>query len=90
LIEEVDGGRKPSKNIKVGSVEATIDGNKVIFDVDLFNPNGNLFKHRAEVKYNGDNNITTHPGDFAGALNSRGLYTGVRCKKNDRKKKDVK
>lgn len=79
------GFRSPG-SVKVGSIEATFEGGGVVaFDVDLYNPKNKfglgsiLGGHGREVRYNSRNNTTTHPGDVARQLASRGVNSGVRC-----------
>lgn len=79
-ILDFPAGRRSPDYIKEGSVEATITGKDIEFDVDLYNPNGNLLKHWGEAKFNKDNNTTTHPADVVRKLNARGVQTGVKCK----------
>lgn len=73
-------GRRPPKNIKEGSVEATLKGNEVTFDVDLYNPYGNSIKHGLEVLDNAINKKSTHPANVVEKLNNRGVLTGVTCR----------
>lgn len=74
------GYRSPS-NVKIGAVEATFESNGyVAFDIDLFNPNGNLLWHTVEVVGNSANQTTTDPKDVLKVLNSRGIRTGVTCR----------
>lgn len=73
-------GRRSPKSIKQGSIEATVHGNTVAFDVDLWNVKSELRKHSDEVSFNKKNKTTTHPADVVRALNGRGVSTGVKCK----------
>ena len=67
--------------MREGSVEATIEGDFVKFDVDLFNPySAAIFKHGLEVSGNKLANNATNPVDALKKLNGRGVQTGVRCK----------
>ena len=80
IIRGIEYGRRPPKNIKEGSVEATLKGNEVAFDVDLYNPHGNRIMHGLEVLDNFANNKATHPKDVVEKLNNRGVLTGVTCR----------
>jgi len=72
-------GRRSPGRIKEGSLEATVHGNIVAFDIDLYNVKSNLRKHKGEVDYNNSHKTTTHPGDVARQLAGRGVNSGVRC-----------
>lgn len=72
-------GRRSPGRIKEGSLEATVHGNIVAFDVDLYNVKSNKRKHKDEVDFNSRNKTTTHPADVVRKLNGRGVQTGVRC-----------
>jgi YD repeat-containing protein len=87
LVESSVAGEKPSirspENIKEASVEATLSGDFVAFDLDLHNAFGGTVaaaKHAEEVLYNKTNNTTTHPADVVRRLNARGVTSGVSCK----------
>ena len=82
-IANLGTSRRSPGDIKEGSVEATVSGSDVGFDVDLNNPFGGLgafLKHLEEVDFNKKNNTTTHPADVVRKLNARGISTGVTCK----------
>lgn len=80
IIEGIEYGRRSPKNIKEGSVEATLEGNKVIFDVDLYNPYSNPIDHGLEVLGNFINKKSTHPAEVVEKLKNRGVLTGVTCR----------
>jgi hypothetical protein len=63
--------------VKIASLEATEHEGNVEFDIDLYNAKSEKLKHWAEVGYNKDNGVTTHPADVTRALNARGVKSGV-------------
>ena len=73
-------GRRSPRAIKEGSIEATVHGGTIAFDVDLYNVKSNKVKHADEVAFNRDNKTTTHPADVVRKLNGRGVKTGVICR----------
>ena len=72
------GRRSPGK-INEGSLEATVHGSIVAFDIDLYNVKSSPMRHKREVDYNKSHKTTTHPGDVARQLAGRGVSSGVRC-----------
>jgi RHS repeat-associated protein len=81
------GGRRSPGDIKFASLEASRlkgrPGNRVAFDVDLYNPKSgikNFIKHLGEVGFNSRNGFTTQPADVARALTARGVISGVRTR----------
>ena len=65
------------ERIATASIEATEENNHVEFDIDLYNLKGNLGKHKAEVNWNREHVMSTHPADVTRALNGRHVKTGV-------------
>lgn len=73
-------GRRSPREIKQGSIEASVSGEMVAFDIDLWNAKSEFGKHQEEIGYNSKNKTTTHPADVVRALNARGVFTGVQCR----------
>jgi RHS repeat-associated protein len=76
-------GRRSPKKIETASIEATVHGDNVAFDIDLYNVKSglkNVGKHKEEVDFNNKNKTTTHPADVLRGLNGRGVVTSAGCK----------
>jgi hypothetical protein len=69
--------RRSPERIATASIEASEHGGITEFDIDLYNVKGNLKKHNAEVNWNRNNVMSTHPADVTRALNARGVKSGV-------------
>jgi RHS repeat-associated protein len=73
-------GRRSPRNIETASIEASVNGNNVAFDVDLYNAKSRPLDHWEEAEFNRKNKTTTHPADVLRGLNGRGVVTLSRCK----------
>ena len=73
----VGANRRSPERIATASLEASEHGGITEFDIDLYNLKGNLKNHNAEVNWNRDNVMSTHPADVTRALNGRQVKTGV-------------